>query len=292
MTANSRSDMNAENARSRGRPTLTWFPVRFIRDIVRGKRSVDSWLRQAPELGFSWVEIYHALVADREGLNTKLKELGLKVSMLTCAPDFTNPDAKVRKSQIEDMKSKVNTACYLGAPAVRVTTGMSYPETSIDEGINWASECLLELADYAEPKGVKLCLENHYKDRMWDRLDFAAKNEIFIRIYDRLRPTPVVVNFDTSQPMVMNTDELTLLEYVKEKVYNVHVGDRLRGQRPHVVIGEGEVDFDGIFSILKSVNYNRFFSVEDGSSEGDEGLRRGLSFLRAKASKYWGQAPG
>jgi sugar phosphate isomerase/epimerase len=277
-----------------GIPTLSWFPVRFLTEMVQGEKSIEAWLTQARDFGFSHVEIHHALIVDEQRMHqvhAKLCELGLGVSMLTCAPDFTNPDPQIRKKQVEKLKTKVSIAQFLGAPSIRVTAGMHYPDVSPADGINWACECLVEVGEYADPEGIKLCLENHYKDRLWDKLDFAVEVDIFLALYDRLKNSPVMVNFDTSQPMVIDIDEVALVEHVKEKVYNVHAGDRLRGQRPHVVIGEGMVDFDGLFSVLSSIGYSRFISVEDGSSEGDEGTRKGVAFLKRKIREHWGPVP-
>jgi sugar phosphate isomerase/epimerase len=47
------------------------------------------------------------------------------------------------------------------------------------------------------------------------------------------------------------------------------------------------VDFDGIFAILREDRFASFISVEDGSGEGDEGLRRGIAFLRGLIRRYW-----
>jgi sugar phosphate isomerase/epimerase len=125
---------------------------------------------------------------------------------------------------------------------------------------------------------------------MWpaDAIDFAAEVDVFLQVYDRLRSTPVMVNFDTAHPMVMDVDEIALLERVKDRVYNVHAGDRRRRQRAHSVIGEGEVNFDGVFSLLSAAGYHRFITVEDGSPQGDEGLREAIRFLGGKVAQYWG----
>jgi sugar phosphate isomerase/epimerase len=188
------------------------------------------------------------------------------------------------------MRRKIDTARQLGASTVRVTTGIRRPGVSTRDGVEWSSSCLADLADYAQPRGITLCLENHFRDRMWpvDAIDFAAEVDVFLHVYDRLRSTPVMVNFDTAHPMVMDVDEIALLDRVKERVYNVHAGDRMRGQRQHCVIGKGDVKFDAVFSILSAAGYHRFITVEDGSSEGDEGLRAAIRFLSSTIAQYWG----
>jgi len=273
------------------KPILSWFPVRYITEIASGQRSDVEWLSQACKFGFTHVEIHFALIRDDQRLEvitSILKENHLGVSMFTCAPDFTNPDRRIRAFQLEDMKEKVDKAQMLGARGIRVTAGMQYPEIDIHQGLEWALEGLLQLADYAEPRGIKLCLENHYKDRTWDKLDFTVDLKIFLELFEQIRSTPIMINYDTSQPMVIDTDEIELLTRVSDKIFNVHAGDRLRRQRPHCVIGEGMVNFDGIFAHLKEKGYSRFISVEDGNPEGDEGLQRGLTYLRTKINQYWG----
>jgi sugar phosphate isomerase/epimerase len=274
-------------------PVLTWFPVRLITPITSGDLPLEAWLGQAPRFGFLYVEFHHRFVSDQETVRSAcrtLDRLGLRVSMLTCAPDFTNPDPLARREQLAEMRGKVDTCRQLGASSVRVTSGMRRPGVTAEDGMDWSSACLTDLAEYAQPRGITLCLENHFRDRMWpnDAIDFAAEVDVFLRLCDRLRPTPVMVNFDTAHPMVMNVDEIALLDRVKDRVHNVHAGDRLRGQRQHSVIGRGNVDFDGVFSILRTAGYHRFITVEDGSPEGDEGLRVAIHFLESKIARYWG----
>jgi sugar phosphate isomerase/epimerase len=276
-------------------PALTWFPVRLINPITSGELPLESWLAQASRFGFRHVELHHGFVPDEATTGTAcraLDRLGLQVSMLTCAPDFTNPDPLARREQMTEMQRKIETARRLGAPAIRVTTGMQRPEVSTPDGVAWSSACFADLSDYAQPRGITLCLENHFRDRLWpaDAIDFAAEIDVFLEVCERLRPTPVMVNFDTAHPMVMDVDEVALLDRVKDRVFNVHAGDRLRGQRQHCVIGTGDVNFDAVFSILSATGYHRFITVEDGSPKGDEGLRAAVRFLTGKIARYWGGA--
>lgn len=277
------------------KPDLAWLPVRYINDIVDGRKKLEEVLAYAPGFGFEYVELHHSFILGPEHLDNLLAELerlGLGVAALTCGPDFTNPDPTVRKSQVSDMKRQVDIAHQLGADAIRATSGIGYPGVSLSDGLDWAVDGLLTVAEYAETQGVKLCVENHYRDRIWEegKLDFAVDLDTFLELYDRLEETPVMITFDTAQPMFIDIDEIALLKHVKDKVYHVHAGDRNRRERPHVVIGTGMVDYDSVFAILKSISYDRFISVEDGSAEGDNGLRQGLDFLRSKMAAQWGSS--
>src|SRR6516225_7181167 len=141
-------------------PALTWFPVRLINPITSGELPLESWLAQASRFGFRHVELHHGFVPDEATTGTAcraLDRLGLQVSMLTCAPDFTNPDPLARREQMTEMQRKIETARRLGAPAIRVTTGMQRPEVSTPDGVAWSSACFADLSDYAQPRGITLC---------------------------------------------------------------------------------------------------------------------------------------
>jgi sugar phosphate isomerase/epimerase len=85
-------------------------------------------------------------------------------------------------------------------------------------------------------------------------------------------------------------DPVALLAQVEDRVANVQAGDRARGERRHSVLGEGDVDFDGVLARLAQRGYSGFVTVEDGSTAGDEGLRAGVAYLDAKLQSCWAGA--
>ena len=97
-----------------------------------------------------------------------------------------------------------------------------------------------------------------------------------------------MINFDASNQLMNGEDPLIILRKVKDKVATIHASDRLSGEYQHTVIGEGDVDYDAIFRVLKDTGFNGWISIEDGNPYGDEGFKRSLAFLREKVKKYWG----
>ncbi|HID05664.1 MAG TPA: sugar phosphate isomerase/epimerase [Armatimonadetes bacterium] len=259
----------------------------------RGKPSLADLLAQARDFGLAFVELHYSILPayNRRALNSVCKLLSryeLSISQLTCAPDFTHPDADQRMHELEEMKTLVQVARVLGACGVRITAGCAHEGVSREQGIQWAVDGIKRLLDFAEPRGIKLGLENHYKDRRWEHPDFAFQPDIFLAIFHRLEDTPVGVNFDAANSLMVGEDPLRILREVKHKVWHMHASDRKVGMYQHTVVGEGDVDYDAIFTELASINYCGFISLEDGSPFGDEGTRRSLTFLRQKIAQYYG----
>jgi len=263
-------------------------------DIVRNKTlTVEDWLLKARAFGLDAVEMYWLFLEDRKqselgGVIATLKDLGLKVSMLTCSPDLTNPDPITRRQQMSQMEQNIEMAHRLGAPFVRVTTGQTHPGLTEEYGMALVEDSLMSLSEFAYPLGVKLAIENHYRDRcVWEREDFAASADVFLKLFERIKTLPIGVNFDCSNQLVRGEDPLLVLKEIKKRVVGVHASDRLVGEYQHSVIGEGSVPFDDIFAILAAEGFFGYISAEDGNPEGDEGFKRSLAFLRRKIDEYW-----
>jgi sugar phosphate isomerase/epimerase len=273
-----------------GIPTLSWFPVRHIAGLHSGDLVLEQVLDDAVRFGFSHVELHHTTLTPT--VADALASRGLGLSQITCAPDFTHPDSGVRRQEYEHMCQMVERAAELRSPNLRVTAGKAHPLVDAPLGIRRAVRELSRLAEFAAPLGVTLCLENHYRDRAWeaDELDFATDPELFLELYRALATSAVLVNFDTGQPMVVNGDDRAMLSAVLPRLANVHLGDRRLGQRQHSVIGEGDAHLDDMLAAIAASGYAGFLTVEDGSADGDDGLTRGLAFVRSAVDRHWGRA--
>jgi len=273
---------------------ISWMPVRLLDDMQKGRLSWEEWLRSAPKYGLDGVEVHHTLLESRDKEYLKmivrvLEEINIKVSLITCSPDFAHPDPATRERYLEEMKSNIQAAHDLGAFGVRVTTGIRHPMVRTEDAIPWVVDNLTTLAEFGQAKGVVAALENHYKDRIsgWPWPDLAQKAEVFLEVFRRLKNTPTMVNFDASNQIMIGEDPLTILNEVKDRVVSMHASDRFKGSYQHSVVGEGEVDFDAIFRILKEVGFNGWVSIEDGNPYGDEGFKSSVSFIKKKVSQYW-----
>jgi sugar phosphate isomerase/epimerase len=240
---------------------------------------------------------------DRVQKTLRAKELAMP--MLCYSPNFTIADRGKRQEEVAKQKAMVDLTARLGGQYCRVLSGQAYPDVSRKQGVTWVLECIRGCLEHAEKRGVVLIMENHYKDNYWNFPEFAQKREVFLEIVEQIDSPWFGVNFDPSNALIAGEDPLVLLEAVKSKVVTMHASDRylesgtledLKLQDgslgyaknlKHGVIGKGLNDYDRIFSILKSVGFGGWVSIEDGVN-GMEELQQSATFLRRKMGEYFG----
>jgi sugar phosphate isomerase/epimerase len=232
---------------------------------------------------------------------------GLRTSMLCFSPDFTHPDGSERRRQVERQKRAIDLALQLGTTYCRTLSGQRHPGISVPDGIRWAVENIKSSLEYAENRGVTLCMENHYKDGLWRYPEFAQRSEVYFAIIDQIDSPNFGVQYDPSNSIMAGEDPVEFLQRAKHRVVTMQASDRyLRGNATlealkqsdgtlgysadlcHGEIGKGLNDYDAIFRILREIGYSGWISVEDGV-EGLEQMARSVQFLRRKIREYYGE---
>jgi sugar phosphate isomerase/epimerase len=275
--------------------------------------TVFDWIEKSKSLGAEGLEMYSGFFEslddayiDRVG--EAIQRAGYAMPMLCYSPNFTHPDPDERKREIEKQVEMIRITRRLGGrgAACRVLSGQAYPEVSIAQGVEWVVECIRALLPVAREYGVILAMENHFKDGYWQYREFAQKKEVFLQIVNAIDDTEYFgVQYDPSNALVAGDDPIELLEAVKHRVKTMHASDRylepgyrLEDMRQadgtlgypkglvHGVTGKGLNDYDKIFQILKSVNYQGWVSIEDGMN-GMEEMRESIEFLKRMRAKYF-----
>ena len=292
-------------------PKLAVFPKAYMDDLcVDGTMLVKDWLDIAGELDVDGVEWYSGFIENKVSSNWKVfrsmaEDRGLEIPMVCCSPDFTHPDPGFRAQQVLYEKNFINMSSELGAKYCRVLSGQRRPEVSLEEGLNYASECIIDCVQYAQERGVELVLENHYKDDFWEYPEFAQFIDVFCELVDRIDLPGFGVNYDPSNAYLAGDDPIELLKRISHRVITMHASDRyliegtiddLRNQElgsigyakmlKHGQIGEGLNDYDAIFSELRRVSFDGWISIEDGV-DGVEQLKNSVEFLKNKISEYF-----
>jgi sugar phosphate isomerase/epimerase len=117
-------------------------------------------------------------------------------------------------------------AAALGCSFCRVLSGQRRPEISREDGIRYAADSIQACIPHAAERGIKLIIENHYKDNYWNYPEFAQKMDIFCDLISRIHSPNFGVNYDPSNTFLAGEDPLELLRRVKHRVLTMHASDR------------------------------------------------------------------
>jgi sugar phosphate isomerase/epimerase len=291
-------------------PRISVFPKCYFDELTDGRMPFEDWIRAAAGLGGEGVEHYDGFFrslapADVDPIVRVMEETGQITSMLCFSPDFTHADPAERARQVSRQKAAIDLTVQLGARHCRTLSGQRVPGLSRTEGVDRTVDGIRRSLEYAEQRGVILCLENHYKDGTWRYPEFAQAEDVFLEILDRIDSPSIGVQYDPSNATVGGYDPIAFLERVKHRVVTVHASDRflaegasldaLRQQDgstgyaaalKHGETGTGLNDYDAIFRILASVGFDGWISIEDGMNGLDE-IRRSADFLKAKRAQYF-----
>ena len=291
-------------------PRISVFPKCYFDELCQGRRDYLDWLRQAATLGAEGVEHYDGFFrsfddAGVDPVRRVMAETLQTSSMLCFSPDFTHPDAVERQKQVERQKTAIDLCVRLGITHCRTLSGQRFAGMTRKEGVERTVEGIRRSLEYAETRGVTLCMENHYKDGNWQFPEFAQPEDIFLEIIERIESPFFGVQYDPSNAIVGGYDPIAFLKKVKHRVVTMHASDRylapgatleeLRqadgsigysAKLLHGETGQGMNDYNAIFSILASVGYAGWISVEDGMNGLDE-LARSVEFLKRKRAEYY-----
>jgi sugar phosphate isomerase/epimerase len=271
---------------------LSCLPVSFFQAILDRQMELREWLALAAEIGLDGTECSLAFVepigrASAAEVRRLCDQAGLAVSMVTCHPDFTHPDAAERERQVEDMGRNLRLAVELGAPLVRALSGQRHPGVSDAQGVAWAADGLRRVAEEGDRLGVRVAVENHTKSFFWQHFDFAQRGEVFLKLLEALRDSSVGVNFDTANPLVANEDTLALFDRVADRIAILHVADTAqRGEFRFCRIGQGIAPIGEVFRRARARGFDGWVSIEEASRSGPDGFREAVRFVR----RAWAEA--
>lgn len=293
-----------------GAPRISVFPKCYFDSLVSGEMSYLDWIADAATLGGDGVEHYDGFFRslrdeDVAPIVAKMAETGQISSMLCFSPDFTHPDPGERARQVTRQRAAIDLTVRLGTTFCRTLSGQNLPGLSREDGMARTVDGLLRSIEYAERRGVTLCLENHYKDGTWRYPEFAQPEEIYLEILDRVDSPRLGVQYDPSNAIVGGYDPVRFLDRVLPRVVTMHASDRslapgatlddLRrsdgatgysDKLRHGEVGKGMIDYDAIFARLARAGFSGWISIEDGMNGLDE-LRRSAEFLRRKTAQYY-----
>ena len=289
------------------------FPKCWINELADGRMDLFDWIETSRQLECDGLEMYSEFLKDRSAgqlsrVRSAVESTGMVIPMMCFSPDFTIPDAKERVVQVRKQIDMIRVTAELGGGYCRTLSGQNRPEVPVETAMDWVVECIEACLPAAEEAGIKLVIENHYKDGFWTHREFAQKMDRFLEILRRIDSPTLGVQFDPSNAFVAGDDPISLLDAVLPRVLTCHASDRylLPGtpleelyqsdgtvgyldKLVHGVTGEGTNDYEAIFTRLSSLDRDLWISIEDGENGLDE-MKRSVDFLKGMRARH-GLAP-
>jgi sugar phosphate isomerase/epimerase len=201
--------------------------------------AVEGWTEHVP---------LDASDGDIADLQAKLQRLGLTPLVLSGHSDLTTAHG------LEVGRKAVDLCARLGISVLNTAIGGHYSE---DEDKGAFMNHIHALADYAALKQITIALEVHG--------DIMATGALSATLMDEIGRKNVGIAYDTANCVfyggVQAVDDLRA---AAPYLVNVHLKDKIGGMKEwnFPAVGEGEVDFAGIFAVLEEIGYSGPLSVE------------------------------
>ncbi len=218
-----------------------------------GKHQERAWTH-LPEIGIRNVEMPAPPPAEWDDAKRKLKDHGLRATSLQSLCDLTKPDAvEVMRPQLEACAAFESDICFLSAKP---------GETPLP--VIW--ERLRAMGDVAAQHGVTIVLETHPP--------LITNGDLGRETIQAIDHPNVRINFDTGNIHFYNKDMTALEELgkVADLTAAVHLKDHTGTfeEWSFPVLGQGVVDFPGIFRLLDERGIDGPCTMELEGTKGQE----------------------
>jgi D-psicose/D-tagatose/L-ribulose 3-epimerase len=221
--------------------------------------------KKAKDMGFDIYEIAveDFGIIDAEEIKDAMAKTGIEVKTLCGAfgetRDVSSDNPEYRKTGVQYIKDLVDLAAEIGAEVVsgplysavgkaRMTT----PEEKAQQW-DWAVENLMECADYAAEKGIKLAIEplNRFET------DFINTMEQALDLAARIGRDNVGFMPDTFHMNIEESNIPNAIRSAKGKIFDFHTCANNRGTP-----GEDNFNWEAINQALKDADYDDYCVIE------------------------------
>lgn len=220
-------------------------------------------IQLAATLGFDGVEIFPPgpEAIDIPHVRRLLSDHGLGLAAMGTGPGWikhkltlTHADSSIRQRGVHFIKSIIDTAGPLGAPAIIGSMqGRWSDEVPKVQALAWLVDGLNELGEYAKQYNVPVLYEplNRYETNLLTTVEAA------VELLKTLRTSNVKVLADLFH---MNIEEVNIADALRNgglHIGHIHLADSNR--RP---AGGGHMDYAPIATAVKAMNYTGYVSAE------------------------------
>ncbi|NPV08408.1 MAG: sugar phosphate isomerase/epimerase [Anaerolineae bacterium] len=250
-------------------------PGRFLEIYTNcyGQFGLEAAIAHAPTVGVTHLEVAlkphgghlvvpaEVILTDRspdeqvQTVKRALAQAGVSASTGNGSADVKTAEGR------EAIKRRLDIAAELGARWFTGSTGQAEDKRDLYQGT-------LEIADYAQRKGILICLETH--PPLVTNADEALATLRDLQ-HDNIR-----VNWDTGNIYyyTQGLDGEEQLQKIAPFVGHVHLKDSRKGYKDWYfpALGEGTIDLGRCLEILRGVGFEGPYSIEIEGIAGEEPL--------------------
>ncbi|HGH5397479.1 TPA: sugar phosphate isomerase/epimerase family protein [Raoultella planticola] len=257
--------------------------VAFDVDVIKD-RSITDMVRQVSEWGYKYIEqsphprinpFYKHPKASREVMTEykhALRTYGVEISSFIVVYRWSGPDELRRQAAVKNWKRMIEIAVDMGVQVINTELAGTPDEPEICEEMWYRS--MDELLPIIEREGLRVEIQSH----PWDFCELSNETADMVKSFRSdnltyLYSSPHTFFYDKGKG-----DVKSMLEYAGSDLSHVLLADTMNHTLPcryivnppgvnaaihqHLGMGEGEVDFDGIFQALRDMDFaNRTFKV-------------------------------
>lgn len=263
-------------------------------EFVRHEDKNFEWgVEKAAEIGYEYVEpmvhwgrellseagYFHSvsMLDDPYRIKRACDQAGINISGLSAHCPLCKPEISC-----EYLKQAVRFAAECRVPVVNTDEGPKPKWTTSEEDHVLMRYVLKEAAVLAEPRGIKIGLEQHQQ--------YSKTPDGLERIYNLVESTAIGINFDTGNSYLAGEDPYKWLERVLGRLVHLHAKDisvqqsedergKVTGTPVGCACGEGVIDWAKVIDICKKCERDIVFSVECGTVEQAEASYKHLKQL-------------
>lgn len=297
------------------RVSVTYLYTIFRYGYPHSVEDTFASLQELHKLGFHFLEMegleprhLRSLYNRRKALLKLLEDSDLHVhNFCVVDPDLVTLDIGRRNQALESFKMGAELADTLGCdtlhiasypPPVRYLDGAPYrldrkagyrfadhPRIRIPDGLDWnlvwcaLVESCQVCADIAAQHGKTLLMEPRVGE-------VAASVDSLLRLMEHVGRPNFKANFDTAHFCAQRENVCLALVKLRGRFANIHVADNDPVNTEHVPIGEGIIDWNEFFRLLKLMNYDGYLGLDFGKRRSPvPAYRRSIAYMQAIASK-------
>lgn len=224
--------------------------------MTHSKQSLKETLELLKRAGFEKAElcstadlaphldVENATLASISHTARLIRESGMGIHCINIGGDYTLSQMEYVYALAELVDAKV------------ITYSCGYPKEGIsnDDRLKFVTEFNSKLADLGEKYGIICSIEAPHKNSL-------ASNTAEVDKYWSMQDERVKLTFDTAHLTFCGEDMLALARKYVSRMVHSHLRDAKEGNSL-LRYGQGVVDFEKYFSILKNGGYNGYFSME------------------------------